>query len=442
MEVMLQKASWSDCQLKGNDPSPSSADPGPSSPVPGPSSADPGPSSADPGPARRFRKYMDLCTRSTGVKFINVEERQEPHVIFPGRQKCLNSSEPVPVNLPIFIHGTGRCENAMPEGFQPLDVDYREDESTDLCTESDSEEEGMVQRKLELESADSRVDVCEETQASELQDHTQREPKNDELITIIPETRDLGNVENLEDASESGESTSIEEYASPLKDDNTEAPIQKDSSDVDSSPEERQISYMATGQSKTKHRSVKYPKRALHEQYSTSPEEKNRQPRKRFQPLKNKKRSRFACDMSSPQSKIVIQRSISTNPDGNHVLQGASSVKPTRTTKSEEEYCLPTVGSKLGDQKRNEKSPRKIKPYKPYTRFEDEVILKWIDKHRLHTAVGGLLMWRTMQNAGVLQNRTMYGLKERFQKRILPRIDTYGLSEEAVKRFKGHRKAR
>ncbi|XP_042209419.1 uncharacterized protein LOC121857434 [Homarus americanus] len=101
----------------------------------------------------------------------------------------------------------------MPEGFQPLDVDYREDESTDLCTESDSEEEGMVQRKLELESADSRVDVCEETQASELQDHTQREPKNNELITIIPETQDFDNVENLEDASTSrNNELEMEEY--------------------------------------------------------------------------------------------------------------------------------------------------------------------------------------------------------------------------------------
>ncbi|XP_042212527.1 uncharacterized protein LOC121859671, partial [Homarus americanus] len=499
-----------------------------------------------------------LPKTNTGVSHMEEEERQEPHVeISPGRQNCLDCSEPFSVNLPIFIQGTGRCEDAMSEGFQPLDVDNEEDVSTDMFIETDSEREETEQFDLELESADSSVDVCEETQASELQDHTQRAPKNDEVQTFIPETEDLDNVENLEDVStsrnnelemeencksissqetncdiidgmqntlsedklfntgslvegvipdanfnqnfltdsesscESGSSScfsgsfsfvikdeqnlknhmrSNEKDASPLKDDNTVAPIQKDSSDVDTSPEERQISYMAAGQPKTKHRSIRYTKRALREQYSTSPEEINRMHRKRFQPLKNKKGSRFACDMSSPQSEIVIQRPTPTKPDRNHVLQGALSVKPTRTTKraaspekrkkltklydtydsdnieSEDDHSFlseddfntsedeeipqkgdqnaslpdkalyrdsftgrfdrlynPTTGCILGDKRRSVNTIRKIRRYEPYSVKEDLVIIKYIEKHKLQAAAGGIEMWQNMERAGILQ---------------------------------------
>ncbi|KAG7168099.1 hypothetical protein Hamer_G030245, partial [Homarus americanus] len=45
-------------------------------------------------------------------------------------------------------------------------------------------------------------------------------------------------------------------------------------------------------------------------------------------------------------------------------------------------------------------------PYKPYTIKEDKEIINYIEEHQLHTAVGGLAMWHTMERAGKRENNS------------------------------------
>ena len=76
-----------------------------------------------------------------------------------------------------------------------------------------------------------------------------------------------------------------------------------------------------------------------------------------------------------------------------------------------------------------------------YTHSEEEKIVKWIADNKRFGEVKGNSMWRIMQDKKILGDRTEQSMKERFRKKILPRIDIYSsIDENAKARFRDIRK--
>ncbi|XP_069165533.1 myb-like protein X isoform X2 [Procambarus clarkii] len=74
----------------------------------------------------------------------------------------------------------------------------------------------------------------------------------------------------------------------------------------------------------------------------------------------------------------------------------------------------------------------------PYTIQEDLRIVRYIDRMRDYERVGGRELWQEMELREEFSNRSWHGLKERFRKRIFPRLHTYlqfGLSQDIVRRL-------
>jgi len=70
-----------------------------------------------------------------------------------------------------------------------------------------------------------------------------------------------------------------------------------------------------------------------------------------------------------------------------------------------------------------------------YTAREDATILGFIAENRRQGDVGGVELWKLMEERKVVEGRSWQSMKERFRKTILKKIKSYGLSAEQVKAF-------
>ena len=70
-----------------------------------------------------------------------------------------------------------------------------------------------------------------------------------------------------------------------------------------------------------------------------------------------------------------------------------------------------------------------------YSRAEDLAILGFIADNKRFGDVGGVEMWKLMEQREVLMGRSWQSMKERFRKRILINIKSYNLSKEQLKGF-------
>ena len=70
-----------------------------------------------------------------------------------------------------------------------------------------------------------------------------------------------------------------------------------------------------------------------------------------------------------------------------------------------------------------------------YVRSEDLAILSFIADNKRYGDVGGVDMWKLMEQREVVVGRSWQSMKERFRKKILTNIKTYNLSKEHLKGF-------
>ena len=70
-----------------------------------------------------------------------------------------------------------------------------------------------------------------------------------------------------------------------------------------------------------------------------------------------------------------------------------------------------------------------------YSRAEDLAILGFIADNKRFGDVGGVDMWKLMEQREVLVGRSWQSMKERFRKKILINIKSYNLSKEQLKGF-------
>ena len=70
-----------------------------------------------------------------------------------------------------------------------------------------------------------------------------------------------------------------------------------------------------------------------------------------------------------------------------------------------------------------------------YTRTEDLAILGFIADNKRFGDVGGVEMWKLMEEREVVVGRSWQSMKERFRKKILTNIKNYNLSKERLKGF-------
>merc|ERR1711874_792123 len=66
-----------------------------------------------------------------------------------------------------------------------------------------------------------------------------------------------------------------------------------------------------------------------------------------------------------------------------------------------------------------------------YTAEEDAMIVRYIVETDGYGDVGGNLYWQRMEEGQIVSGRSWQGLKERFRKSIVNRIENFGLSTEA-----------
>jgi len=71
-----------------------------------------------------------------------------------------------------------------------------------------------------------------------------------------------------------------------------------------------------------------------------------------------------------------------------------------------------------------------------YSTAEDWKILDFICENKRFADTGGNSLWKQMEEANLLENRTWQSMKERFRKVLLKNIDSYELSEDNLRRFK------
>ena len=72
---------------------------------------------------------------------------------------------------------------------------------------------------------------------------------------------------------------------------------------------------------------------------------------------------------------------------------------------------------------------------KSYVRAEDLAILGFIADNKRYGDVGGVEMWKLMEEREVVVGRSWQSMKERFRKKILTNIKKYNLSKEHLRGF-------
>ena len=81
--------------------------------------------------------------------------------------------------------------------------------------------------------------------------------------------------------------------------------------------------------------------------------------------------------------------------------------------------------------KEKENKREKSRSRVPYTRSDDEAILKYILTHKEYSRVGSKMLWVEMEEKEVVAGRTWQSLKEHFKKKIMDNIRTFKfLTEE------------
>ena len=70
-----------------------------------------------------------------------------------------------------------------------------------------------------------------------------------------------------------------------------------------------------------------------------------------------------------------------------------------------------------------------------YSNKEDLLILGYISQRDRHMDVGGVELWRSLEERGTVPGRSWQGMKERFRKVIMKNIQLYDLTEETLRRM-------
>ena len=73
---------------------------------------------------------------------------------------------------------------------------------------------------------------------------------------------------------------------------------------------------------------------------------------------------------------------------------------------------------------------------KPYRKDEDKQILEWILKNQSFNLLGGKTIWKIMEPKVCNNQRPWESLQERFNKSILPNIESYNMPSKIVKKFR------
>ncbi|XP_071544136.1 uncharacterized protein [Panulirus ornatus] len=76
-----------------------------------------------------------------------------------------------------------------------------------------------------------------------------------------------------------------------------------------------------------------------------------------------------------------------------------------------------------------------------YSLYEDLEILNFITRHHAYDRVKGRELWQEMERCEVLPKRSWHSMKERYRKRIIPRLHTYlqfGLSRDTIRLIQSH----
>ena len=77
-----------------------------------------------------------------------------------------------------------------------------------------------------------------------------------------------------------------------------------------------------------------------------------------------------------------------------------------------------------------------VKPYKIYSRKNQEEIVKYLVRFAAYKLVKGNAIWQKMEESNVCKGRTWQSMKEHFRKKIIYRIHTFGLNWRQVRRFR------
>ena len=67
--------------------------------------------------------------------------------------------------------------------------------------------------------------------------------------------------------------------------------------------------------------------------------------------------------------------------------------------------------------------------------LQDQHILDFILENKRQGEVGGVEMWKLMEERGAVEGRSWQSLKERFRKTIVKNMKTYGLTDEQLATF-------
>ena len=74
--------------------------------------------------------------------------------------------------------------------------------------------------------------------------------------------------------------------------------------------------------------------------------------------------------------------------------------------------------------------------------LQDQQILDFILDNKRQGEVGGVEMWKLMEERGAVEGRSWQSLKERFRKTIVTKLRTYGLTDEQLATFTSGPKAK
>ena len=114
-----------------------------------------------------------------------------------------------------------------------------------------------------------------------------------------------------------------------------------------------------------------------------------------------------------------------------HILPNLNRFGTSRTQLTEADGKAKTVSSEVMAREGNNNREARMS----YNRSEDLAILGFIIDNKRYSDVGGVEMWKLMEEREVVVGRSWQSMKERFRKKILTNIKSYNLSKEHLKAF-------
>jgi len=113
-----------------------------------------------------------------------------------------------------------------------------------------------------------------------------------------------------------------------------------------------------------------------------------------------------------------------------HILPNLGRFGVSRTHLAEADDKAKTAPPEVLGEEGNKREARMS-----YTKAEDLAILGFIADNRRFGDVGGVEMWKLMEEREVVVGRSWQSMKERFRKKIVNNIKSYNLNKEQLKGF-------